>query len=885
MEEKQSRGLVMALSLVMAAAFVAITILILTQNVNVTVRYAESISDLSITELSSSLSAFMDEQSALVSTHLIDDELVEAVELESQGASRDEVMARLQPSLEKLLVDEEASAIFLASTLTHVVYRSDGVYILPENGAVDLQWIEDISSSGSKNKMEAFHIKDRETMLNGESVVLAGRSLKKDGMPLAALGACVRPSVLEELMKEHCSEQGQDALCFDANGTILLSTNEGLPVNANAFERISALGQIADQLQPHVSEHWNVWTGLEGLMPRGQKLYEVRYNKDFDAYILMTSTGEDVFATMRTRAAVLILSLIVVMVLLLFLLMTMARWYRSQLIRAATTDELTGLANRKSFTTSYEQYAAQMHEERATLALIDVDRFKQINDGYGHAGGDHALAAIAQEIRATTAHEGLAGRWGGDEFICILRATGDEARGRLEQMIERIAALEFEEGFSASVSVGTTELVQGAALERMVEQADDALYVTKEGGRGFLTAYEPGVTPHMVPEQSGTRGVIHTNAPTQAVAPAAAREVQKDAAAQRGREALHRVAQDILYAVSKMVPFVAGGGVLIAVAFLIDGASVDLSILPAEVRANFGAITPLAAGLKEVGSAAFNFMLPIFGAFFAQSLAGEEAFMAGFAGGYLASQGSAGFVGTVSASFVAAIVVRLMKNFVDETPKAVRNMAPVLLYPLFSLLIMYLLMRVVIDPVATGFEMTMTSLLESMQGGNRVLLCALCAALMATDMGGPINKSAYHFGLASIAAGEPEIMAAVMVGGMVPPCGIAICMALFPEKFSQSQREQRASVMLMGLSFITEGAIPFLLVDVLRVIPSCVIGAAVSGGLSAFYGCELMAPHGGIFVFPVVNSPALYLMSLIAGSVLCALLLGLLKKPVERELS
>jgi PTS system fructose-specific IIC component len=251
--------------------------------------------------------------------------------------------------------------------------------------------------------------------------------------------------------------------------------------------------------------------------------------------------------------------------------------------------------------------------------------------------------------------------------------------------------------------------------------------------------------------------------------------------------------------------------------------------------------------------------------------------MAGFAGGYLSSQGSAGFAGAICAAFVAAIVVRMMCGLVGDTSKGVQHVAPVLLYPVFSLLIMYLLMSVVIDPLASGFDAVLTSVLTSLEGGNRVVLGTACGAMMATDMGGPINKAAYHFGTAAIASGRPEIMASVMVGGMVPPCGLALCMLLFRKKFSVSERDRGPATMVMGLSFITEGAIPFLLTDPFRVIPSCMLGSGVAGALSMAFGCTLMAPHGGIFVFPVVGNAGMYLLALGLGSIATAVVLGLLK--------
>lgn len=351
----------------------------------------------------------------------------------------------------------------------------------------------------------------------------------------------------------------------------------------------------------------------------------------------------------------------------------------------------------------------------------------------------------------------------------------------------------------------------------------------------------------------------------------------------QARHYVNLVIKSLLEAVHHMVPFVAAGGILIAIAFLIDGTSVDLSALPPEERAAFGSITPLAAGLSDVGSAAFNFMLPIFAAFFARGLGGPEAFMAGFAGGYLASQGSSGFLGAILAAVIAGVVCNLMRGFIAETSRQIQRIAPVLLYPLFSLLVMYLLLRFAVGPIAIAFEACLTSILNNLAQGNRTVLGGVLGAMMATDLGGPINKTAYHFGTASILIGEPDIMAAVMLGGMVPPCGIALSMLLFRNRFTQDERDTCASTLFMGLAFITEGAIPFAITDLFRVIPSCMVGSAVASALSEAFGCTLMAPHGGIFVFPVVGNAALYLLSLFLGSIVCALVLGVLKRPLPEQ--
>lgn len=693
-------------------------------------------------------------------------------------------------------------------------------------------------------------------------------------------------STIDETILAIWEDDHPDAVVFNELGIVLLSTADGVAVGESVWERYPQVGEellaLLEGGEPEL-----VWIGLEGLLPRGQELIMLVPTEVAGGYLLVLSDGESYFGPMRTNVTTLVLALGVVMILLLLLVMLIVRWYRARLMKAATTDELTGLANRKWFSSSYQALQESGMGE-AYLTLIDVDKFKQINDSYGHASGDKALAFVAQAVRETVAGDGIAGRWGGDEFIAVMRLPQEEAISRAKRLIEQVAAEPVEGVIPVSISVGLAAIGEGEALERAAEHADDALYVTKEGGRGFLTTYVKGVTPHIGDEAESTDALsekAERDLPTQGkeTSSGAARSVKDvEVRSMVGmRLSVRLVLTSLLDAVYKMVPFVAGGGILIALAFLIDGASVDLGSLSAEARASFGSITPLAAGLKDVGSAAFNFMLPIFAAFFARGLAGDEAFMAGFAGGFLSSQGSAGFAGAIASAVVAAIVVNLMRGVLNDTGRRLQRVAPVLLYPVFSLLIMYLLMNFLIEPAATAFDGLLTTLLESSAQGSRIALGALAGAMMATDMGGPINKAAYHFGTAAITAGAPDVMAAVMVGGMVPPCGIAICMLLFRDRFSEAEADQGPATLFMGLSFITEGALPFVLTDPVRVIGSSMLGSAVAGALSELFGCTLMAPHGGVFVFPVVEHPVLYAVALALGALVAAVALGVLKHPSQ----
>ena len=345
----------------------------------------------------------------------------------------------------------------------------------------------------------------------------------------------------------------------------------------------------------------------------------------------------------------------------------------------------------------------------------------------------------------------------------------------------------------------------------------------------------------------------------------------------------HTIYKHLMNGVSHMLPFVVGGGILIAIAFLIDGLCVDLNALSAAERANFGTITPIAATFKTIGGVAFGFMLPILAGFIAMSIADRPGLVAGFVGGAIAANGTSGFLGALAAGFLAGFIVNLIKKVCEKLPDSLEGIKPVLLYPVFGVLLMGLSMTFIIEPIVGVINTGLNNGLGSLSGMNAVLLGAILGGMMSIDMGGPINKAAYVFGTASIAAGNYNIMAAVMVGGMVAPCAIALATLLFKNKFTVEERKSGPTNFVMGLSFITEGAIPFAASDPLHVLPSCIVGSALAGALSMAFNCTLMAPHGGIFVFPVVGNPIMYVVALVAGTIVGAILLGILKKPVENE--
>ena len=347
----------------------------------------------------------------------------------------------------------------------------------------------------------------------------------------------------------------------------------------------------------------------------------------------------------------------------------------------------------------------------------------------------------------------------------------------------------------------------------------------------------------------------------------------------------HQIYKHLMNGVSHMLPFVVGGGILIALAFLVDSLAFDINSLTAEQRANFGSLTALAGFLKgQVGGVAFGFMLPVLAGFIAMSIADRPGLAVGFVGGAIAANGKSGFLGALAAGFLAGYLVNLLKKVSDKViPDSLDGIKPVLIYPLFGMLLIGLAMVFVIEPIVGALNTGLNNFLGSLSGANSILLGLILGGMMAIDMGGPFNKAAYVFGVASIAAGNYNIMAAVMIGGMVPPCAIALATILFKKKFTEAERKSGPTNFIMGLSFITEGAIPFAAADPLHVLPACIASSALAGALSMAFNCTLMAPHGGIFVFPVVGNAVMYVVALIAGTVLGAILLGVLKKDIVEE--
>ncbi len=342
-----------------------------------------------------------------------------------------------------------------------------------------------------------------------------------------------------------------------------------------------------------------------------------------------------------------------------------------------------------------------------------------------------------------------------------------------------------------------------------------------------------------------------------------------------------KIYTQLMNGVSHMLPFVVGGGILIALAFLIDGLLVDLKNVDASIRANFGSITSYAATLKNIGGLAFSFMLPVLAGYIAMSIGDRPALALGFVGGAIAANNRSGFLGALAAGFIAGYIIKYLRKLCAKLPETTQKLAPVLIYPLFGILIIGLIMFLIIEPSMGFINEGLNNFLKSLSNTNRIILGFILAAMMAIDMGGPFNKAAYVFGTASISSGFYDIMASVMIGGMIPPIAIALASILFKNKFAKEQRAAALSNFVMGLSFITEGAIPFAASDPIRVIGSSIIGSGIAGALSMYFNCKLMAPHGGIFVIPVMENALMYLLAIIIGSLISAILLGLSKKKIS----
>ena len=341
----------------------------------------------------------------------------------------------------------------------------------------------------------------------------------------------------------------------------------------------------------------------------------------------------------------------------------------------------------------------------------------------------------------------------------------------------------------------------------------------------------------------------------------------------------------LMNGVSHMLPFVIGGGILIALAFIFDDYSIDPS--------NFGKNTPIAAYLKTIGEQAFGLMLPVLAGYIAMSIADRPGLAVGFIGGMVAKMGctftnpaggdvNAGFLGALLAGFVGGYLVIGLKKLFSKLPHSLEGIKPILLYPVIGILLVSVI-TTFINPFVGAINTGLSQVLNNMGGTSKILLGIVVAGMQSTDMGGPINKASYVFATSQLAEGNYEIMAAVMAGGMIPPLAIALSTTFFKNRWTKDEQNSGLVNYVMGLAFISEGAIPFAAKDPLKVIPSCVVGSAVAGALSMAFGCTLRAPHGGIFVLPTIGNPFMYALAIVAGAIVGGLILSMLKKPLKGE--
>ena len=644
--------------------------------------------------------------------------------------------------------------------------------------------------------------------------------------------------------------------------------------------------------------------GSEDSISQSMEIGTTGYN------LTVTAIPEDIIILDNNTVSVsLNILLISVFIVIILVVTSFVQFYRSQIIKMATVDELTGISNRKSFIDRYETMSRKGKLKNSVIFLVDVDKFKGINDTYGHASGDAVLQYIGYKLKSFESSNIIAGRWGGDEFTGIISSEDEdavkEASFILNALMEDVKNAELIKGMSISLSIGIATVVENSDITTNMERADDALYASKNMGRGRLTNYDD------VPdEQKGVNAKTATMTVAEDESMPILKADNKDATnlkngsnpetnsssskdhgtvksydiryedislTHEDDSLREQILSGIVDGVNHMIPFAVGGGILVAIAFLTDAASLDISTLDASQLSSFGSITDFAASFKSLGDITFNFMFTVFSAFLAMYLGGYEAFVAGFMGGYMAYSGNAGFIGAFLAGIAAGYSIKLMKNFVKELPPSFNAFCSIIIYPVFSLLLINILMIYIITPSATVFNSALTEMLGAVSNLGKLPLSLIAGSMMGCDMGGPVNKAAYYFGTSALNNKEYDVMAFIMAAGMTPPCGIALSTILFPNKYSKSERRRSGVTLIMGLAFITEGAITYLLSDIIRVMLSCMIGSGVSAVLSELFGCSLMAPHGGIFVFLIVGKPVLYFLSIMIGSLVTAVILGYTK--------
>ena len=531
--------------------------------------------------------------------------------------------------------------------------------------------------------------------------------------------------------------------------------------------------------------------------------------------------------------------------------------FKNALIQAATVDRFLELITAKeegNFDPSVEGYIKT--EDKKAPSITDAIEAK----------ATEAIEKVVPKVSVDNPHYEVLAVTGCPTGIAHTYMAAESLERKAKEM--GISLKVEKNGASGIKDALTAEEIEHAkciivASDRQVEMArfDGKPMIQTKVANGINKAEEL-----LREAMSGTAPVYHASQADKDSANSAI-----DAKDSFGRQ----IYKHLMNGVSHMLPFVIGGGILIALAFLFD------TFDPANAK-NFGSGTPLSAFLMKIGGASFGFMLPVLAGYIAMSIADRPGLVAGFVGGLLASQGGSGFLGALIAGFAAGYLVLLVKKLVSGLPQALEGTKPVLFYPVLGVLFIGIAITFIINPPVSALNEWLMNSLQTMGTTSRVLLGLVFGAMMSVDMGGPVNKAAYVIGTGALATGEYGIMAAVMAGGMVPPLAIALCTTFFPSRFTEAERKSGITNYIMGLSFITEGAIPFAAADPIRVLPSCIIGAGTAGALSMFFECTLRAPHGGIFVVPTIGNPLLYLASIAIGSVVACIILAIVKPKLKK---
>lgn len=531
--------------------------------------------------------------------------------------------------------------------------------------------------------------------------------------------------------------------------------------------------------------------------------------------------------------------------------------FKNALIQAATVDRFLELITAKeegNFDPSIEGYIKTADEKAPSI----TDAIE--------AKATEAIEKVVPKVSVDNPHYEVLAVTGCPTGIAHTYMAAESLERKAKEM--GISLKVEKNGASGIKDALTAEEIEHAkciivASDRQVEMArfDGKPMIQTKVANGINKAEEL-----LREAMSGTAPVYHASQADKDSANSAI-----DASDSFGRQ----IYKHLMNGVSHMLPFVIGGGILIALAFLFD------TFDPANAK-NFGSGTPLSAFLMKIGGASFGFMLPVLAGYIAMSIADRPGLVAGFVGGLLASQGGSGFLGALIAGFAAGYLVLLVKKLVSGLPQALEGTKPVLFYPVLGVLFIGIAITFIINPPVSALNEWLMNSLQTMGTTSRVLLGLVFGAMMSVDIGGPVNKAAYVIGTGALATGEYGIMAAVMAGGMVPPLAIALCTTFFPSRFTEAERKSGITNYIMGLSFITEGAIPFAAADPIRVLPSCIIGAGTAGALSMFFECTLRAPHGGIFVVPTIGNPLLYLASIAIGSVVACIILAIVKPKLKK---